>query len=447
MTQQNSKLTSAEQAIEWIHSLTMLGIKPGLKRMEWMLEQLGHPERRLKFIHIGGTNGKGSTVAYLRHVLETAGFDVGAFTSPYIERFQNRIQLNGHDIPDESLLELCQRIQPLAKELEQSELGGPTEFEVVTMLAILYFATVSYPDFVLWEVGLGGRLDSTNVVTPILSIITNIGYDHMHILGNSLEEITLEKAGIIKPGVPLVTGIQQAGLLEIIHEKAKENKTTVYALNGAFHVKEGSFSEESQYFSYSSMFASYPDLCLSMMGAHQINNAALAVMALQVLKQYYAVVWEEQDLYKGLKQTSWIGRMEKLQDEPLTLIDGAHNQQGMEAFQDTLQRYYKDKSVTVIFAASKGKDLEQMLTCLNGLVERVIVTTFSFPRAHSIEELQELKRAKRNWSFKLIVTEEWQEYYQQYASQNKDSENNADNVLFFTGSLYFISEVRSLLLT
>lgn len=442
--------TTAEQAIEWIHSLTMLGIKPGLKRMEWMLERLGSPERRLKFIHVGGTNGKGSTVSYLRHVLQEVGYDVGAFTSPYIERFQNRIQLNGVDIADTDLLALARQVKPLADELAQTELGSPTEFEVVTIIAILYFAKVAYPDFVIWEVGLGGRLDSTNVVLPILSIITNVGYDHMHILGHTLEEITTEKAGIIKPGVPVVTGVQEPHLLEVIQAKAQEAKSTVYPLGQAFQLQAGAFTKTSQRFSFTSMFKTYEDIEIRMMGEHQLSNAAIAVMALEVLKQYYAVVWEEQDLYNGMKKTNWLGRMETIVEQPLTVIDGAHNLQGLEAFRQTLLRYFGGQRITLFFSALKDKPLVEMLSMLEELVDEVIVTTFDFPRAPTIKELREQLGHNKDWSFKLVFTEDWYAYYQQLVQQRQqeqpDGKDAEPSVIFFTGSLYFISEIRGRLL-
>ncbi|WP_369345632.1 bifunctional folylpolyglutamate synthase/dihydrofolate synthase [Caldalkalibacillus mannanilyticus] len=352
---------SVDEAIEWIHSFLTLGIKPGLKRMEWMLERCGHPERRVKFIHVGGTNGKGSTVSYMRHVLQEAGYEVGSFTSPYIERFQNRIQINGQDIADHDLLSLAQKVKPLAEELAETELGAPTEFEIVTMIAILYYATVAYPDYVLWEVGLGGRLDSTNVVVPILSIITNVGFDHIHILGDRIEEIAFEKAGIIKAGIPVVTGVTDDQALPVIAEKAKEMKATLYTLNSGFHYQLESFTEELQTFSFQSMFQQYDHLLLSMKGPHQVHNASLAIMALEVLKQYYAIIWDEEHLRAGLQKTEWMGRLEKINEQPLTYLDGAHNPEGMEALSQTIQMYYSDRPITVIFSAMKDKEMKGML--------------------------------------------------------------------------------------
>lgn len=191
--------TSYEEAAGWITGLVPFGIKPGLRRIQTIMEKLDHPHRRLKFIHVAGTNGKGSTCAYLASVLRQCGYDVGTFNSPYITRYTDRIQLNGQDIPDDIVIEIVNQLKPIADELADSELGGPTMFEITTALAIVYFAHYAYPDFVVWETGLGGKEDCTNVVTPIVSIITNVGHDHMDILGDTLEQVAVQKAGIIKP--------------------------------------------------------------------------------------------------------------------------------------------------------------------------------------------------------------------------------------------------------
>ncbi|KAI7259251.1 valyl-tRNA synthetase-like protein, partial [Hortaea werneckii] len=193
------------QAVDWINSLIPFGIRPGLDRIELLMEKLDHPHRKLKFIHVAGTNGKGSTCAFLTRVLIQSGYTVGTFTSPYITKFTNRFQYNGTDIPEETLLELVNKLRPLVQEIAGGELGSPTMFEVSTALAILYYGEVCYPDVVVWETGLGGRLDVTNIVTPIVSVITNVGHDHTDVLGDTLELIAGEKAGIIKPGVPAVS--------------------------------------------------------------------------------------------------------------------------------------------------------------------------------------------------------------------------------------------------
>jgi dihydrofolate synthase/folylpolyglutamate synthase len=186
-----------EEAIGWITHLFPKGEKPGLRRMQLLMEKLGHPERRLKFIHVAGTNGKGSTCAMLTSALLAGGYRVGTFTSPYLVQFSDRIRYNGVNIPDDTLLDLIHQVKPIADEIAATELLAPTMFDVATALAILYYATVVQPDVVVWETGIGGRVDPTNIVTPLVSIITNIGFDHMEMLGDTVEKIAFEKAGIL----------------------------------------------------------------------------------------------------------------------------------------------------------------------------------------------------------------------------------------------------------
>jgi dihydrofolate synthase/folylpolyglutamate synthase len=429
---------SADEAIEWIHSLLTLGIKPGLKRMEWMLERFNHPERRVHYIHVGGTNGKGSTVSFLRNVLQEAGFEVGSYTSPFIERFHNRIQLNGKDISDQDLLTLAKKVKPLADELAQTELGSPTEFEVVTMIAILYYGTVTYPDYVIWEVGLGGRLDSTNVVMPILSIITNVGYDHIHILGERIEEIAMEKAGIIKPGVPVVTCSKNQVVLEVLKEKAKEMKATFYQLEKAFSYEVEQIDEGQQSFTYESMFGRIEQLSIGMKGKHQLENASAAIMGLEILKKYYAVIWDEEHLRAGLLKTNWMGRLEKIADNPTTFIDGAHNPEGITALKNFIEETYPNKKITIIFSAMRDKEIVGMLSQFEGLVDQLILTQFDFPRAATASELiEQIQSSQQEWRMEFCAEENWELAYQELRRTA-----SKDHVIIITGSLYFISEVR-----
>ena len=221
-------LMTIEEAIEWIHSRLPFGSRPGLDRVEVLLEVVGHPERKVKTIHIAGTNGKGSTVAYLRSLLEEAGLIVGTFTSPYIETFNERIAINGKSIPDNDLIQLVKKYQPLIKQLDQFEaVAGITEFETLTAMVFDYFL-MKKVDVAIIEVGLGGLLDSTNVAVPMLTGITTIGLDHTEILGETIEEIAAQKAGIIKQGVPVVTGNIGPEAFNIIKQTAKEKNAMLY---------------------------------------------------------------------------------------------------------------------------------------------------------------------------------------------------------------------------
>ncbi|MCM3572075.1 bifunctional folylpolyglutamate synthase/dihydrofolate synthase [Mesobacillus subterraneus] len=422
-----------EQAIDWIHARLRLGIKPGLSRMEWMLARLEHPERRIKTIHVGGTNGKGSTVTFLRSILQTAGYRVGTFTSPYFEQFNERISINGQPISDQELVELTNAIKPLADELDLTELGGPTEFEVITAMSLYYFAEMSPVDVVIYEVGLGGRFDSTNVIHPLLSIITSIGLDHTAILGDTYEQIAFEKAGIIKNGVSVITGVKQPEALDVIRTKAIESKSPMYHLGDEFTTGLRESLERGEEFSFSSMFGQLQNLKTSMIGSYQVDNAACAVMASQILANYYSFMIEEGHIREGLLQAYWPGRLEVLSENPLVLIDGAHNEEGINALASEINSRFADKKISILFAALKDKKLDRMIATLEEAADQLTFTTFDFPRAASAEELMDVGSNKGNNN--LAVD------YQDFLSV-KINELNEDEILIVTGSLYFLSEAK-----
>ncbi|WP_079509924.1 bifunctional folylpolyglutamate synthase/dihydrofolate synthase [Mesobacillus jeotgali] len=426
-----------EQAIDWIHARLRLGMKPGLSRMEWMLERLDHPERRIKTIHVGGTNGKGSTVTFLRSILQTAGYRVGTFTSPYFEQFNERISINGNPVSDKELVEMTNVIKPLADELDRSELGGPTEFEVITAMSIYYFAKMSPVDVVIYEVGLGGRFDSTNVIHPLLSIITSIGLDHTAILGDTYEQIAFEKAGIIKNGVSVITGVKQPAALDVIQKKALEGKSPIYQLDKDFLTGSREAVPHGERFAFTSMFGNYMNLETSMLGSHQVDNAACAVMAAQVLANYYSFMIEESDVREGLKLAYWPGRLEILSEAPYVLIDGAHNEEGINALASEIKSRYADKRITILFAALKDKKLDKMIATLEDVADQLVFTSFDFPRAASAEELH----AAANISNVKIAPN-----YKEFLC-DKITDLKSGEIFIVTGSLYFLSEAKPVMVS
>ncbi|MDF9295955.1 bifunctional folylpolyglutamate synthase/dihydrofolate synthase [Geobacillus stearothermophilus] len=421
-----------EEAVAWIHGRLRLGMKPGLKRMEWMMEQLGHPERRVRAVHIGGTNGKGSTVAYLRSILQAAGYSVGTFTSPYVEQFNERISINGEPISDQEIVELVRVIQPLADELEQTEFGGPTEFEVITAMMLYYFGKQNIQDIVLIEVGLGGRLDSTNIIYPLVSVITNVSYDHMNILGDTLGQIAAEKAGIIKSGVPLVTAVKEPEAWEVIAKTAAERKAKTYRLGVDFTVSDRQATVEGEQFSLVTPFAEYRDLRIQMPGAHQVENAAVAVMAAELLRLGYSFLIDPEHIADGLATAAWPGRFEQVSGKPLIILDGAHNEAGIRALVETVRAHYPDKRVHVLFAALTDKPLERMIRQLDELADTITFTTFDFPRAAAAEQLADLSSHPQK-----AAVNDWIGWIRE-----KKKQIGGDGLLLVTGSLYFLSEVR-----
>lgn len=418
-----------EEALKWIHGRLRLGIKPGLTRMNIMMEKLGFPEKKIKAVHVGGTNGKGSTVAYLRNIMESAGLTVGTFTSPYIEQFNERISINGVPIADEEIKELANILYPIVMEMDKDELGGPTEFEIITAMSIYYFAFVHQPDVVLYEVGLGGRFDSTNIITPLLSVITSIGLDHTAILGETYSEIAFEKAGIIKENTPVIAAVKQQESEEVIVRRAKEENASYYLLGKHFVVEDYQSNEDGEVFTFKTAATKLLHLQIGMLGEHQAENAALAVMAALLLKD--SLHLSEADIRTGLLQARWAGRLEILSKHPYVLVDGAHNQEGVEALVDVLETRYKDKKKSVLFAALSDKKTDKMIEKLGQAASDITFTSFDFPRAAAAEALfressHSNKRFTDDW--KKLITEKLERLHE-------------DELLVITGSLYFLSNV------
>jgi len=367
-------LQSYREAVDWITGLIPFGIRPGLDRIEQLMERLDNPHRRLKFIHVAGTNGKGSTCAYLTSVLLRGGYDVGTFTSPYITKFTNRFQYNGTDIEEETLLKLANELKPHVDELAQTELGSPTMFEVSTALAILFYAKVTYPDYVVWETGLGGRLDVTNIVQPVVSVITNIGHDHMDKLGDTIAAVASEKAGIIKAGIPVISAVTQPEAIEVIKQAAVGKKSTLYLLGEQFHETAISVRENEQTFRFDNLFRSIEPLTITLNGAHQRTNAAVAVMTLEILRQYNALVIEDDVLAEGLQKAAWPGRLEMVSDQPRILVDGAHNPEGAESLVDALKNTYKYDRLHLMMGMLENKNHQDVLKHILPIVDTLIVT-------------------------------------------------------------------------
>lgn len=437
--------TRYEEAVDWITGLVPFGIRPGLARVEAMLAKLGHPERRLKFIHVAGTNGKGSTCAYLAGVLQQCGYDTGAFTSPYISRFTDRIRMNGQDMPDETLVDIANLLKPLTEELAAGELGSPTMFEVTTVLAIVYFAKYAYPDVVVMETGLGGLLDSTNVIQPIVSVITNVGHDHMDILGNGIEQVASQKAGIIKAGVPVICGVSQPEAIAVMEREAAANKSKLYLAGREFRAELAEMAPDRLDFHFTGPFRILNNLRVPLGGAHQMDNAALAVMTLEVLRQYYAFIVEEEDLQAGLAAVRWPARLERMPGEPILLIDGAHNPEAAKALAEAVTALYKPERIHLMLGMLAGKNHSAYLWHILPIVDTLIASEPDFRKKQDAAELAKLAeslKAERGKPGLRIVTEpDWRKALDLL----RQSTGQAD-LAIATGSLYMVSDVRSLLL-
>lgn len=433
-----------QEAVEWITGLRAHGIRPGLARIERFMETFNHPHRRLKYIHVAGTNGKGSVCAMIARTLRQCGYDVGTFTSPYIEKFTDRITFNGEPIPEEDVLQLVNRIKPVADEIGATELGYPTMFEISTVLAILYFAEVSYPYFVVWETGLGGKMDVTNIVVPLVSVITNVGMDHTEILGDTIEAIAEQKAGIIKAGVPVVTAVEQPEAIEVLERIAAQKKSTVYRLKKDFDYV-GMQEQGEQVLDFVGPFMEYAEIPLSLKGSHQFKNAAVAIMTLEILRQYYALILEEEDLQAAMAEVKWPGRLELVKSEPQIVLDGAHNPQGAAALAEALKESYSYERLHIMAGMLSKKHHRDYFKHILPLADTLIVTQPDFHQAKDAKELfdliMEMKQEYGLDRLEVVVEPDWKR-----ALERLEQMAGPDDLAVVTGTLYLVADVRSMLL-
>lgn len=360
-----------EQALDYIHAIHWQGHKPGLERTQTLLEALGRPQDKLRFVHIAGTNGKGSTAAMLDSCLRQAGYKTGLFTSPFINRFNERIQIDGQPIPDQDLVRLVERVQPVA----QAMTDLPTEFELITALGMLYFAQ-QHCDIVVLEVGLGGALDSTNVIAaPECAVITALGMDHVKELGPTLADIAAAKAGIIKPGCPVVSYGGEPEADKVIADVARARHAPLSVVDfGRLH--RTSSSLDGLVFDFDGL----EGLTLPLLASYQPRNAAVAITALRVLRNRGWNIPDEA-IRRGLAQVSWPGRFELLRRDPPFLLDGSHNAHGMRATVASLQERFPGEKFVFLISIMADKDSDDMLKLLLPLAKCFVTVTAPSPRA------------------------------------------------------------------
>ena len=389
---------------------------------------LNNPQDSLKIVHVTGTNGKGSVVQYLKDMFMIHGLKVGTFTSPYIEKFNERIQINGVFISDEDVLKYANQIIHKYDEFYALTKTYPSFFEFLTLMAFLYFKEC-HVDVAIIEVGIGGLLDSTNILHPITSVITNVSYDHMNILGNTLDEILIQKLGIVKENVPAVIGLKNKHLIKIAEKYCEEKHSLIILpLIKAFEIKK---CDElgSQVF-----LEGFGEYNISMLGYHQIENSIVSIFAFLTSYQVLTHKMPQINLMKkALEKTFWLGRLEVIKKKPLTIIDGGHNIDGIMRVCDFIKTL-NFKTKRCIFAVSANKEKEKMLDYLRDYFDEIIITEFTYHR-HS--EAQELF-GKFNFNHKRLIINP-------INAINYVDENPMDLNLYI-GSLYFVSEIRPILL-
>ncbi|MBO4991581.1 MAG: bifunctional folylpolyglutamate synthase/dihydrofolate synthase [Firmicutes bacterium] len=442
-----------EETLEKIHSYHAFGKKPGLERITELMRILGNPQNSLSIIHVAGTNGKGSVCRYLYCVLEQAGYACGLYTSPYLERFTERVQFHGSQIAEEDLIRFGVPVFAAADRMQENGFEEPTEFDIITAIAFLYFAE-KQADYVILEVGLGGRGDSTNVVShPLATVITSISPDHMAVLGNTLTQIAWEKAGIAKPAVPLIYAVKDWDAAEMIRAEASKHQppAPLYDVLGtvapacvskprSLRKKLGGYCFTSEISGYT-----YDTIELSMTGMHQVENALCALTVLELLRSRgeFDDRGEREDwlaiVRRGMKEATQPGRFEIISHDPVVILDGAHNEDGIRSLCRALEDHFAGKKILLVLGILRDKAVERILEELKELrnsVDVAFVTTEpDSPRKMGAEELACALREALGADCR--EEREWRS-----AMKLAEGEAHGYDAVVFAGSLYLIGSIR-----
>ena len=409
------------------------GSVPGLERIQALCDKLGNPERKLSVIHVAGTNGKGSAVAMLSAILQEAGYRVGTYTSPHLERYNERFLINGQEISDEAFAEEITLIKKLCGELAAEGKAVPTLFEIVTGAAFHYFAERKV-DILVLEVGLGGKYDATNIVpAPLLSLIMSVSIDHTDFLGNSIEKIALEKAGIIKKNCPVVLYSQDEIVYNIMKDTAEENSATLYCPEDA-EISISSQTLEGTIFSVKTNSFSWQDLNLPLLGSYQIPNCITVLEACSVLRER-GLSLSESAIRNGLKKARWAGRMEICGKEPLVLLDGAHNTDGILQLANSVNAYFNETKVTLILGVLGDKEYHKMAEVILPHADAVILTE---PHSERKLDVFSLARSISEHNGKIYTEKEIEAAFEKALSITPK-----DGIILCCGSLYMIGAMRT----
>lgn len=373
-----------EEMLAFLQSVSWLGSRPGLERIEALMALLGNPEKELKYIHVAGTNGKGSTCAMLSSILWEAGYKTGVYTSPHLVRYNERMVIDGSEISDEALCAAAETVKACVDGMDDK----PTEFELITAMALLYFKEQGC-DIVVLEVGLGGRLDATNVIpAPEVAVIANLGLEHTEILGDTIEQIAAEKGGIIKPGCAAVSYDSAPGALSVLRNICRERAVPLTCVDMS-RLRPLSRSLEGQRFTWEGS----KELLLPLLGEHQLHNAALALETVSALRGRGWAIPEEA-VCRGLAKTRWPARFELLCRAPLTILDGGHNPQCVRALADAIAAHLPGQRMTFLMGVLADKDYEDMIATVAPLARRFVCVTPDSDRAMPAGELAALLRSR-----------------------------------------------------
>jgi len=426
--------TAYNKALDYLYSFVDYSLKHSselakadfnLDRMFALMDSLGNPQKDYSIIHVAGTKGKGSTSALCASALMAAGYTVGLYTSPHLLDYTERIQINGEPISHEQLTELVDEIKPYVAKIELL-----TTFEITTALAFMAFAKYGV-NAAVFEVGLGGRLDATNIVTPKVSVITSLSYDHMAVLGDTLAKIAGEKAGIIKPNIPIVSAPQKDEALEVLLRVAKLRNSKLTLVGKDIKFKSLGYSLDVQKLIVNGL-SSVVKLNIPLLGLHQVENAATAYTALKVS----GIKITDEQIQKGFSQVKWRARFEVARRDPPVIFDSAHNQDSFSKLSETLQTYFPDKKVYLIFGASEDKNIPGMFAEMKPKIQKIIVTRADHPRALDVEKIQELAR-------QAGVPNEAVSPVSAALARALELSNKNGNIVLSAGSMFVTAEVMT----
>lgn len=423
------------EALDYIYDLTKYGIKLGLKNINYLLYLLGEPHKRLKIIHIAGTNGKGSTCSIISSILQSEGYKVGLYTSPHLVNFTERFKINNKPINKEKVCALLEKIKPCVNKVKNTpSYGHPTFFEVITSMAFLYFFEEQV-DFLVLETGLGGRLDATNVCEPLISVITHIDYDHMDKLGNSLKEIAREKGGIIKSGGIVISSEQYEEAYKEIKVIADEKNSLIYSVGKEIIFQIITSNLKGVTFDLKGIDHEYKKLHIPLLGRHQAENSAAAISAVEALK-IRGISISEKAIRTGLEKVKWTGRLEVIQNNPTLVLDGAHNPNGIKIMRDAMKEIFFYQRLILLLAIFSDKDYKKMIEIIVPEADMVIASQTNNPRATPAQLIAQ-EAAQYIEQYKIIVTEN---IPQAIICALENAQEN--DLIWITGSLYTVGEAK-----
>lgn len=425
-----------KEALKYIEETHKFGIRLGLDNMTKLLDLLGNPQDNLNIIHMSGTNGKGSTCSFITSILKEAGYKVGLYTSPFLETFTERIRINGENIPEEDVARIISLIKEKIEQMVKEGYSYPTEFEIVTTMAFYYYYEQNV-DYVALEVGLGGRYDATNIIkSSQVSVIGSISLDHTNILGDNISKIAYEKGGIIKENGVAIVYNQSDEVKNVIKQICYDKNATYIETNfDDIDIKKSDIY--SQVYDVTIFDESYENIEIKLIGEHQINNSILALTVIKYLEGNKGLKVDDESIRKGLINTKWPGRIEKISENPLFIIDGAHNEDGALSLAKAIDKNFKDRNLTLLIGMLEDKDIDSVLDILIPKFNKVITTTPDNPRAIDSSKLKgKILRYTDNVVDKKDIEE----------ALNYTLESSSDNdVIISAGSLYMIGSIRRLM--